>query len=63
MADVVTLKPWLVTRVVHVHPGNDRIEHGLGMECICQPEAETFDHGDGNKGITVTHKALDGRKN
>lgn len=54
---VVTLKPWLVTPVVHIYPGNDMIEHRLGQECACQPTAETKDES-----IIVRHKALDGRK-
>lgn len=61
----ISLKPWLTTGVVHIYPDKDRIEHRLGQECICQPTAEAFDYTDtgGTKGIMVTHKALDGRKN
>ena len=57
-AEVVHLKPWIKTVVVHVYPGKDLIEHGLGKECICKPEAEAMDDH-----IIVRHKALDGRKN
>lgn len=59
-AEVTSLRPWLTTAVVHIWPGNDRIDHDVLNKCVCKP---TLEYQETEQRILITHRALDGRKN
>lgn len=45
----------------HTYPVGDLIEHELTEDCICGPEVEPVERGDGSFGWLYSHHSLDGR--
>lgn len=55
-------KDWLITRIAHIYPRNDLVEHTLfSTGCVCGAEVELRESGP-DKGYVITHNALDGRE-
>jgi len=47
----------------HVYPVNDLFEHDTtGEPCICGPEVQPVERGDGSIGYVISHHSLDGRE-